>query len=135
MNAIQLRGKAIFERTRTTKGKEIPVENRCITCHPPPYYTNLKMAYVGTLAASDDSMLLDTPHLNDVYASSPYLHDGRAKSLEEIWTKYSPKDQHGVANDLSKIQLNELIEYLKALSSPDYQGKVSRTVQANITTH
>jgi YVTN family beta-propeller protein len=135
MNAIQLRGKAIFERTLTTKGKEIPVENRCITCHPPPYYTNLKMAYVGTLAATDDSMLLDTPHLNNVYASSPYLHDGRAKTLEEIWTKYSPKDQHGVANDLSKIQLNELIEYLKALSSPDYQGKVSRTVQANITTH
>ena len=42
------------------------------------------------------------------------------KRLEEIWTKYNPNDKHGVANDLSKIELNELIEYLKTLSSPDY---------------
>ena len=60
------------------KGKVIPVENRCITCHPAPYYTNRKAADVGTLGISDDPIKFDTPHLNNIYASSPYLHDGRA---------------------------------------------------------
>lgn len=120
LTEMQLRGKAIFERTHDNFGNEIPVENRCITCHPPPYFTNLKMAYVGTLIASDDSMLFDTPHLNNVYASPPYLHHGLAMSLEEIWTKYGKQEKHGVANDMTKIQLNELVEYLKSLSGPEY---------------
>jgi YVTN family beta-propeller protein len=117
----QLHGKVIFERTKDNFGKEIPENNRCITCHPPPYYTNLKMTYVKTLAVSDDSMFFDTPHLNNIYASPPYLHDGRAASLEEIWTKYGKEDKHGVVNDLTKIELNDLVEYLKSLRAPQYE--------------
>jgi hypothetical protein len=126
----QLRGKAIFERTKDTKGLEIPENNRCITCHTPPYYTNLKMTYVKTLALTDDSMLFDTPHLNNIYASPPYLHDGRAASLEEIWTKYGTEDKHGRVNDLSKIQLNELIDYLKSLRSPVYETSAPKKLHA-----
>jgi YVTN family beta-propeller protein len=126
LTEMQLRGKAIYERTTDKKGNAIPEANRCITCHPPPYFTNLKLADVATLAVSDDSMKLDTPHLNNIYASPPYLHDGRAATLEEIWTKYNPNDKHGVANDLTKIELNELIDYLKTLSSPDYYKKVQK---------
>ncbi|HAQ17859.1 MAG TPA: hypothetical protein DCR40_01345 [Prolixibacteraceae bacterium] len=126
LTEAQLRGKEIFERTVDQTGKEIPVGNRCITCHPAPYFTNRKLADVGTLAATDDSILFDVPHLNNIYASAPYLHDGRAATLEEIWTKYSPYDRHGVANDLSKIELNEMIEYLKTLSSPDYYESLTK---------
>lgn len=117
----QKRGKKLFERTKTITGAEIPEKDRCITCHTPPYYTNLKMAYVQTLAASDDSMLFDTPHLNNIYASAPYLHDGRAATLEEIWTKYGKTEKHGIVNDMTKEQLNDLIEYLKSLRAPNYE--------------
>jgi YVTN family beta-propeller protein len=117
----QLRGKEIFDRTNDNYGKEIPEADRCVTCHTPPYYTNRKLAYVQTLASTDDSILFDTPHLNDVYASAPYLHDGRAATLEEIWTKYGKNDRHGVVNDMTKIQLNDLIDYLKSLRSPQYE--------------
>jgi cytochrome c peroxidase len=79
------------------------------------------MSYVQTLASTDDSILFDTPHLNDIYASAPYLHDGRAATLEEIWTKYGKNDKHGVVNDMTKIQLNDLIDYLKSLRSPNYE--------------
>jgi len=135
LNDMQLRGKALFERTHDNYGNEIPENNRCVTCHPAPFYTNLQMADVRTLAATDDSMLFDTPHLNNIYASAPYLHDGRAKTLEEIWTKYSPEDKHGAVNDFTKIQLNELIEYLKSLSSPDYYNirDTKKTLHAKIT--
>jgi YVTN family beta-propeller protein len=121
LTEAQLRGKEIFERTKDNYGKEIPEANRCITCHTPPYYTNRKLAYVQTLSSTDDSILFDTPHLNDIYASAPYLHDGRAATLEEIWTKYGKGDKHGEINDMTKIQLNELIDYLKSLRSPQYE--------------
>jgi len=132
---MQLRGKALFERTHDNFGKEIPVENRCITCHPPPYFTNLQMVDVGTLLPTDDSILFDTPHLNNIYASPPYLHHGLALTLEEIWTIYSPEDKHGAVNDFTKIQLNELIEYLRSLSGPEYYQEEQQELHAKIKKH
>jgi YVTN family beta-propeller protein len=122
----QLRGKLIFERTKDFSGNEIIPANRCVTCHPAPYYTNKKMAYVATLASSDDSTLFDTPGLYNLFASAPYLHDGRAATLEEIWTKYGTTDQHGIINDLSKNQLNDLMDYLKSLRDPLYDQKTKK---------
>ncbi len=121
LTEAQLRGKTIFERSVDNFGKEIPENNRCITCHPPPYYTNKKLAYVSTLSKTDDSILFDTPHLDNIYASPPYLHDGRAATLEEIWTKYGKEDKHGRVNDMTKNQLNDLIDYLKSLRTPEYE--------------
>lgn len=132
LTEAQNRGKGIFERTHDSRGYEIPVVNRCITCHPAPYFTNKEMANVGTLASSDDSILFDTPHLNNIFTSPPYLHDGRAKTLEEIWTIYGKTEEHGSVNDLTKIQLNELIEYLKSLRDPDYEEKKIEIRRATI---
>lgn len=109
------RGKIIFERTRSNDGRIIPSKDRCITCHPPPFYTNRRMEDVGTFRATDTHKEFDTPHLINVYESSPYLHDGRAATLEEIWTKFNNDDKHGIANDMTKDQLNDLIEYLRVL--------------------
>ena len=36
-------------------------------------------------------------------------------TLEELWTVFSPEDTHGRALDLSKDELNALVEYLKSL--------------------
>ena len=126
LSESQLRGKEIFERTKDNNGKEIAVADRCITCHTPPYYTNRNLTYVQTLAATDDSIMFDTPHLNDIYSSAPYLHDGRAATLEEIWTKYGKTEKHGVVNDMTKIQLNDLVDYLKSLRSPLYENDDSK---------
>ncbi len=131
----QLRGKAIFERSVDNTGKVIPENNRCITCHPPPYYTNRKLEYVSTLSKTDDSVLFDTPHLNNIYASAPYLHDGRAATLEEIWTVYGKDDKHGLVGDMTKNNLNDLIDYLKSLRSPEYETKTSGEHEASKMQH
>ena len=120
LTASQQRGKVLYERTEDNSGNLIPENNRCVTCHPAPLYTNLKFADVSTLADTDDPILFDTPHLTNVYASAPYLHDGRAKTLEEIWTIYGTDDKHGYVNDMSKSDLNDLVNYLKSLRSPEY---------------
>lgn len=125
----QLRGKALFNRSEDDLGNVIPENSRCITCHPPPFYTNLKLADVGTLAKTDDSLLFDTPHLNNIYASSPYLHDGRAQTLEEIWTIYGTDDKHGYVNYMTKIQLNDLVDYLKSIRDPEFYKNDSNAEQ------
>ncbi len=124
LTQAQKRGKTIFYRTETNLGEEIPIDNRCVTCHPPPYFTNMKMVDVGTLAETDDPMLFDSPQLNNIYESAPYLHDGRAATLEEIWTMFNDEDKHGVANDMLKDQLNDLVEYLKSLRDAKYYTNV-----------
>ncbi|MFN8241292.1 MAG: hypothetical protein U0X39_11175 [Bacteroidales bacterium] len=131
LTANQLKGKKIFERTKDAYGNEIPVTNRCITCHPAPHYTNKKMVDVGTLALSDDSILFDTPHLNNIYSSAPYLHDGRAKTLEEIWTLYGKTEQHGAVNDLTKMELNYLIEYIRSFRDKEYQTELKKNSKAS----
>ncbi|MRX64513.1 YncE family protein [Maribacter luteus] len=119
----QLRGKEIYNRTKDNSGNVIPENNRCYTCHPAPLYSNLQPADVSTLAVSDDSILFDTPHLGNIYASPPYLHDGRAATLEEIWTIYGEDNKHGYVNDLTKMQLNDLIDYLKSLGGPEQEDE------------
>ncbi len=115
LTEAQRRGKAIFERTTTNDGRVIPKKNRCITCHFPPLYTDRTQRDVGTKMWLDRSGDFDVPHLNNIYDSAPYLHNGIAETLEEIWTRYNPEDKHGVTNDMTKDQLNDLIEYLKTL--------------------
>ncbi|MFI5382152.1 MAG: beta-propeller fold lactonase family protein [Tepidisphaerales bacterium] len=115
LTPAQERGKAIFERTHYKDGRPIPETNQCAFCHSGRKYTNQKLADVGTGKATDRSPLIDTPHLPDVAYSAPYLHDGSARSLEEIWTVFNPKDTHGVSNDLTKDELNDLIEYLRTI--------------------
>ncbi len=112
---VRERGRRLFFAEQTPNGKPIPVERRCSTCHPPPLYTNRAMTAVGTKGPLDETDLFDTPHLLGVAASAPYLHDGRAKSLEELWTLYQTNDLHGVSSYMSKQELNELVEFLKTL--------------------
>ena len=115
LTPAQRRGKRIFERTMTNDGQIIPEENRCVTCHFPPLYTDRRKHDVGTREKLDRTGTFDTPHLNNIYDSAPYLHNGMAATLEEIWTIYNPYDTHGVTNDMTKDELNDLIEYLKTL--------------------
>jgi cytochrome c peroxidase len=111
----QRRGKKMFERMMTNDGRIIPKGNRCATCHFPPLFTDRQRHNIGTKLVYDRESEFDTPHLNNIYDSAPYLHNGIAETLEEIWTRYNPDDQHGVTNDMTKDQLNDLIEYIKTL--------------------
>jgi YVTN family beta-propeller protein len=111
----QRRGKKMFERTMANDGRVIPNGNRCATCHFPPLYTDRQRHDIGTKLQLDRESEFDTPHLNNIYDSAPYLHNGIAETLEEIWTRYNPDDKHGVTNDMTKDQLNDLIEYIKTL--------------------
>jgi len=115
LTEAQDRGKDIFERTRKKDGTPIPQANQCGFCHAGRHYTNQTQVDVGSGKWSDRSPVIDVPQLTNIALTAPYLHDGSAHSLEEIWTVFNPNDTHGVTNDLTKDELNDLIEYLKTL--------------------
>ena len=98
------------------RGKAIFYKKSCDTCHPAATHYTAKSSFdVGTATKYDTSGLLDVPQLDRVYQRPPYLHSGEALSLEELWTVYNPADKHGVTSDMSKEELNDLIEFLKTL--------------------
>jgi YVTN family beta-propeller protein len=112
----QDRGKTIFYRKSTNDGRLIAVKDRCDTCHPADtHYTARYSTEVGSATKYDTSGLFDIPQLDRVYEDAPYLHNGEALTLEEIWTVFNNEDKHGITSDMSKQQLNDLIEYLKTL--------------------
>jgi YVTN family beta-propeller protein len=113
LTAAQERGRALFVREADKFGKAIPETNRCVYCHGGPKGTNQKSFDVGTKKVTDNSGLLDTPQLTNIAITAPYLHDGSAATLEQIWTVFNPEDKHGRTNDLTKDELNDLIEYLR----------------------
>jgi YVTN family beta-propeller protein len=110
----QARGEAIFFRTHTNTGELIPPRDRCYFCHAPStHYTSRVSMNVGTATDYDTIKEFDIPQLDGVYMRPPFLHNGEALTLEEIWTKFNPRDKHGITSDMDKVQLNDLIEYLK----------------------
>ena len=108
-------GREVFYRTRTRTGELIPVRDRCPSCHPAPTFTSQTRSRVGTGAQSDFTDVFDAPHLLDLRDGLPYLHDGRAGSLMELFVREDPAEHHGRTRDLDRVELNALVEYLRAL--------------------
>jgi mono/diheme cytochrome c family protein len=102
-SAAATRGKILFE------GKA-----RCAGCHPGPTFQDGKLHDVGTGNFPGEDRI-DTPSLRDLLSTPPYLHDGRAATLEEVFTKHSDKKKHGDADQLTPGELRDLIAYLQSL--------------------
>ena len=100
------RGKRLFE------GKAA-----CARCHPGPFFTDKKMHNIGTLSDhyKEKDGRYDTPSLIEAYRTAPYLHDGRALTVKEIFTKHNEQGKHGKANELTEQELDDLVEYLLSL--------------------
>ncbi len=114
------------------RGREVFFDKTvgCAECHSGAFYTDsrpgavasFKLHDVGT-GNDDPSELMgpkyDTPTLLGVYRTAPYLHHGRATTLREVLTTYNPDDKHGKTSHLTSEQLDDLVEYLKALPYED----------------
>jgi YVTN family beta-propeller protein len=85
----------------------------CIACHVGEMRGGTKRhEWIGT---TKPGIPLDVPHLAGAYESAPYLHDGRAATLEEVFTKYNLEHRHGKADTLKPAQFADLMEYVREL--------------------
>jgi hypothetical protein len=102
LSASAKRGKALFD------GKA-----GCGGCHEGELRGGTgRKAWVGTTVAA---LQLDVPHLHGVCGTAPYLHDGRAASLEAIFAGAGPQHLHGRTQGLTQGELAELLRYVKEL--------------------
>lgn len=101
-----VRGKELFE------GKA-----SCARCHPAPYFTDQTMHNIGVLSDhyEEKDGRYDTPSLIEAYRTAPYLHDGRALTVKEIFTRHNQQGKHGNADALTQQELDDLVEYLLSL--------------------
>jgi DNA-binding beta-propeller fold protein YncE len=90
-------------------------EAGCITCHQGPELTDGQIHDVGTGRRMDRYHGYNTPTLRNVYHKTLLLHDGRAKSLEEVLTGVHRPSNVAGSRDLGDQELADLIEYLKSL--------------------
>ena len=111
------------------RGREVffSSQTACATCHSGPYYTDstpgkVNRHDVGT-GGDDPSEKMgpayDTPTLLGVYRTAPYLHHGKAVSLGDVLTVHNRADRHGKTSHLKPDQLQDLVEFLKALPYED----------------
>jgi YVTN family beta-propeller protein len=107
----QLRGAQVFQKAQ------------CATCHTGALLTNKLSADVGTLITTDKSNNdngiviakgLDVPSLLGLARTAPYLHTGKAATLDDRINN-NPGDKHGVTSNLSADEKSDLVSYLKTL--------------------
>ncbi|MEM9381170.1 MAG: PKD domain-containing protein [Planctomycetota bacterium] len=99
------------------RGEAVFASAGCATCHAGPTFTDGLRHDVGTVLPSSGlgngaplgGAGFDTPTLRGVWATAPYLHDGRLGSLEEVVALPG----HGAA--LSPADRADLVAYLREL--------------------
>lgn len=88
----------------------------CALCHGGSSFSDLKMHEVGTVGRYDHpTNRFDTPTLVEVWRTSPYLHDGRARTLLEVLTDFNEGDRHGTTSRLNAQELQDLAAYVLSL--------------------
>jgi len=100
------------------RGQQIFYRARCDMCHIPPHYADLKthdIGLTGYTSEVDFRSRFDTPSLLECYRTAPYLHDGRAATLREIFTEHNAHNMHGLTRGLSPKELDELIAFVRSL--------------------
>jgi cytochrome c peroxidase len=96
----------------------------CGFCHGGPDTTDSaagKLHDVGTSKATSGDRGgnpeggIDTPTLNGIWQTAPYLHDGSAATLQDVLTTQNSNDLHGYTSVLNVQELGKLVSFLQQL--------------------
>lgn len=91
-------------------GRKVFEKQGCGECHSGPYFTDLKLHRIGEDVEFENGW--DTPTLREVWRTAPYLFNGRAATMEEVFSVY----KHGLENKkISKKDIEALTEYVNSL--------------------
>ncbi len=96
---------------RIERGRRVFLDNACHTCHVPPLtYTSSESFDVG-LDDENGVRKFNPPSLRGVGYGSRYFHDGRAKSLEDVFRRHA----HPGDTSLTDAELADLVRFLRSL--------------------
>jgi cytochrome c peroxidase len=100
-----LRGKAVFQSEKAG----------CSQCHPAPHFTDRMTHDVGLGSPEDFYNEYNAPSLRGVYDRMFYLHDGRARNLEEVLSGPHNPARVNSLGELSADEFRDLLAYLESL--------------------
>jgi cytochrome c peroxidase len=87
---------------------------RCVRCHYGEHYTSDKNYDVKVEEDGSPFDLWNPPSLRGLYERGPYLHDGRADTLEEVLRSHHAPEKLG-GTKLTVEETRDLIDFLKSL--------------------
>lgn len=90
-------------------GRKVFERYGCAECHSGPYYTDMKMHRIGDDIEFEAGW--DTPTLVEVWRTAPYLFDGRAATMEDVFLVH----RHGIEGKISQKDAEALAEYVNSL--------------------
>jgi cytochrome c peroxidase len=105
LSAAAKRGKRLFEDRKVG----------CAVCHPGPLFTDCRLHAVGTTPPGRKAIAFDTPSLVECWRTAPYLHDGSAKTMEDVLKSKNAGDKHGRTSHLSSREVEDLAAYVLSL--------------------
>lgn len=95
---------------KAKEGRKVFEKWGCGECHSGPYFTDMKKHRIGEEVEFEEGW--DTPTLREVWRTAPYLFNGRAATMEEVFGVY----KHGVeGKKISKKDVEALTEYVNSL--------------------
>lgn len=87
----------------------------CSLCHPAPDYTDLQSHEADEPDEGGRRPRLDTPTLIEAWRTSPYMHDGRYETIEEVLIVGRHGLRTAAAKRLTEEQLRELAAFVLSL--------------------
>ena len=94
---------------KAQEGKKVFEKLKCGECHSGIYYTDRKMYRIGADVEFEKGW--DTPTLREVWRTAPYLFDGRAATMHEVFSIH----RHGIEKKISQKEIEALTEYVNSL--------------------
>ncbi|WP_309713824.1 c-type cytochrome [Armatimonas sp.] len=96
-------------------GLKVFVTKGCVSCHGGTNYATPTVTKAGLEETGDAYEGYNPPTLRNVYSRAPYLHDGRARTLEDVLTKHHRPSQLTGQPDCTPQELKDLVAFLKSL--------------------
>lgn len=90
-------------------GRKVFEREQCDQCHSGSLYTDMKMHRIGENIEFETGW--DTPTLREVWRTAPYLFNGRAATMRDVFSVY----KHGIKGKISDKEINQLVEYVNSL--------------------
>ncbi len=94
----------------SARGKAVFQARKCASCHEPPEYTTPQKVDVG-LVDEVGNREFNPPSLRAVSRRDAFFHDGRARSLREVFAR----ERHPRGLELSAREIDDLVAFLGTL--------------------
>ena len=94
---------------KALQGRKVYEKYGCAECHSGPYYTDMQMHHIGEDVEFEEGW--DTPTLREVWRTAPYLFDGRAATMVDVFYEH----KHGIDGKISLKDAEALAEFVNSL--------------------